>query len=203
MQTCQLIESPPLIIQSRVTEEKYINTVKKLQAHMLHGDCYEINYCQEFYATGATIDPGVVYKKLIAVSPNPFSALYRLDDKYCVCASPERYIKKEGNKIISQPIKGTAKRNLSDHDADEKNRRQLIHSTKERSENVMVVDLVRNDLSRICKEGTVKVEELYGIYSFPQVHQMISTISRRNSRQYRLGRYNKSYLSNGINDGCP
>jgi para-aminobenzoate synthetase component 1 len=165
-----------LTINSRLSKQQYIDTVKKLQAHILRGDCYEINFCQEFYAAHAQIDPLTVYSKLSAISPNPFSALYKLNDKYCICASPERYLQKKGNKIISQPIKGTAQRDMNDEKLDAINRQQLIQSEKERSENVMVVDLVRNDLSRICKQGTVKVEELFGIYSFPQVHQMISTI---------------------------
>jgi len=175
--TLTVKESKPFIIQSRVAEEDYIDTVKKMQAHMLRGDCYEINYCQEFYATGVSIDPVAIYKKLITVSPNPFSAFYKLNDRYCVCASPERYLKKSGSRIISQPIKGTAKRNLSDQVADENSRWQLMSSPKERSENVMVVDLVRNDLSRICKEGSVQVDELFGIYGFPHLYQMISSIS--------------------------
>ena len=107
----------------------------------------------------------------------PFAALYKLNDQYCICASPERYLKRWGSKVISQPIKGTAKRNLQDRFQDENNREQLSVSEKEKTENVMVVDLVRNDLSKICKQGTVRVEELFGIYTFPQVHQMISTVS--------------------------
>lgn len=170
-------DHPPVIIQSRISKEIYIDTVKTLQAHMLRGDCYEINFCQEFFGLNICIDPLAVYKKLYSVSPNPFSVLYKLDDRYCICASPERYLKKTGNKVFSQPIKGTAKRNMNDRDLDEQNLQHLKSSEKERSENVMVVDLVRNDLSRICKGGSVKVEELFGLYSFPQVHQMISTIS--------------------------
>jgi para-aminobenzoate synthetase component 1 len=167
----------PFSVQGRISKTDYIDTVKKLQAHMLRGDCYEINFCQEFFALDAGIDPMAVYNKLSAISPNPFAALYKMDDRFCIGASPERYIKKSGSKIFSQPIKGTAKRNLTDTAADEQHRQQLVNSSKEKSENVMVVDLVRNDLSRICKEGTVQVQELFGIYSFPQVHQMISTIS--------------------------
>ena len=100
------------------------------------------------------------------LSPNPFSCFYKLNDKYLVCASPERYVRKSGSAIVSQPVKGTIRRNtLADEDL--LNRRQLQQSEKERSENVMVVDLVRNDLSKICKQGSVKVDELFGIYSFP------------------------------------
>lgn len=164
-------------IQSRLPQEEYISTVKKLKQHILRGDCYEINYCQEFFAEQCVIDPLAVYSKLSLISPNPFSALYRINDKWLLCASPERFLKRQGNKILSQPIKGTSKRILNNEFADNKSKDELFNSAKDRSENVMVVDLVRNDLSRVCKEGTVRVEELYGVYSFPQVHQMISTVS--------------------------
>lgn len=170
------INTTSFSIKSRISREDYIDTVKKLQKHILRGDCYEINFCQEFFAEDAEINPLEVYQKLAFLSPNPFAALYKLNDKFCICASPERYLKKTGTKIISQPIKGTSVRKLADAGEDEISKQQLQNSAKERSENVMVVDLVRNDLSRICKEATVHVEELFGIYSFPQVHQMISTI---------------------------
>ena len=116
-------------------------------------------------------------QKLCKISPAPFSCYYKLNDRYLICSSPERFLRKRKERIISQPIKGTAKRNLSDQFADENSRWQLMSSPKERSENVMVVDLVRNDLSRICKEGSVQVDELFGIYGFPHLYQMISSIS--------------------------
>ena len=164
-------------IKSRLTKEEYISIIKNLQNHILRGDCYEINFFQEFYANGISIDPVTVYQRLSQISPNPFSALYRNEDHWLICASPERFLKKDGNKILSQPIKGTSKRILENEKADNENKEQLQQSPKDRSENVMVVDLVRNDLSKICEEGSVKVDELYGVYSFPQVHQLISTIS--------------------------
>jgi para-aminobenzoate synthetase component 1 len=164
-------------VQSRFSQQEYISTIKKLQQHILRGDCYEINFCQEFYDEKVMIDPVSVYKKLSNVSPNPFSALYKMNNQWLICASPERFLKRQGDKILSQPIKGTSKRIKGDKQEDEKSKGDLLHSTKDRSENVMVVDLVRNDLAKICKEGTVQVDELYGIYSFPQVHQMISTVS--------------------------
>ena len=164
-------------VKNRITKADYINTIHKLQQYILRGDCYEINFCQEFFAEHAVINPLQVYHKLIAISPNPFAALYKVNDKFCICASPERYLKKDGNTIISQPIKGTTKRDLISQERDLENKNYLSQSEKEKSENVMVVDLVRNDLSKVCKQGTVKVDELFGVYSFPQVHQMISTIS--------------------------
>jgi para-aminobenzoate synthetase component 1 len=164
-------------IKSRFTKEEYFSSLRHLHKHIVRGDCYEINFCQEFFAENVVIDPLSVYYKLSMLSPNPFSALYKFEHKYLLCASPERYLKKIGNKIYSQPIKGTSKRVLNNSFEDECCKRNLLNSSKERSENVMIVDLVRNDLSKVCKEGTVKVEELFGIYSFPQVHQMISTVS--------------------------
>lgn len=180
IESCIILKVPTpgvFSIQNRISKESYIESVKKIQQHILRGDAYVLNFCQEFYATPVTIDPLSVYEQLVQLSPNPFAALYKLKDRYCICASPERYLKKKGDTILSQPMKGTAVRNAEDKILDEANRQYLLNSEKEKSENVMVVDLVRNDLSKVCKEGTVKVEELFGVYSFPQVHQMISTIS--------------------------
>ncbi len=164
-------------IQNRIEKEEYIIIIEKLREYILRGDCYEINFCQEFFSQNASLDPLVVYERLVGLSPNPFSVLYKMNALYCLCASPERYLRKSGKKIISQPIKGTSKRNLANAVLDEANKQYLAQNDKERSENIMVVDLVRNDLSRVCIPGSVKVEELFGLYSFPQVHQMISTVS--------------------------
>ena len=166
-----------VIIKSRIQREEYVTIINRLKDHILRGDCYEINFCQEFFASPAVVNPWDLYNKLSHVSPNPFSALYRLDDKWLICASPERFLKKEGAKILSQPIKGTSKRMLRSDADDDKSKMDLLYSEKDRSENVMIVDLVRNDLSKVCKEGTVYVDELFGVYSYPQVHQMISTVS--------------------------
>lgn len=166
---------PQLI--SRFTKNDYLETVKKLQQHILKGDCYEICFCQEFYADPVQIDPVASFKKLSLISPNPFSAFYRSGEKYLLCASPERFLKKSGNVIMSQPIKGTSKRSADENRNDEEEINLLLSNEKERSENIMVVDLVRNDLSKICEEGSVSVKEYLKIYSFPHVHQMISTIT--------------------------
>lgn len=164
-------------VSNRLQKEEYIAIIERLQQHILRGDCYEINFCQEFFSEHAGIDPFTTYKKLSEISPNPFSALYRLDDKWLLCASPERFIKKQDTTIMAQPIKGTAQRMPGNSTLDEESKTALWQSEKDRAENVMIVDLMRNDLSKVCKEGSVKVDELYGIYSFPQVHQMISTVS--------------------------
>jgi para-aminobenzoate synthetase component 1 len=166
---------PALNIQSRVSKKEYINIVSKIKEHINRGDIYVTNFCQEFFAEEAEIDPLAVFLKLNEVSPNPFSAFFKWKDNYILCASPERFLAKRGDKLISQPIKGTAKRgeNVAE---DEHIKQQLRNHAKELQENVMIVDLVRNDLTRSAKKGTVKTEELFGVYSFKQVHQMISTV---------------------------
>ncbi len=169
--------APLLEIRSRLSREEYISVIQQLRQHILRGDCYEINFCQEFFAENARVDPLSIYKELGRISPNPFSALYRLENTWLICASPERFLRKQGNRILSQPIKGTSKRVAGDEEKDEQSKKELLVSAKDRSENVMVVDLVRNDLAKVCEEGSIRVDELYGIYSFPQVHQMISTVS--------------------------
>jgi len=164
------------VLQAAFSREEYLDTVRTLREHILRGDCYEINFCQEFYGQPTDVDPLRTWGLLSKASPNPFAAFYRLEDKYLLCASPERYLRKEGNTLISQPIKGTAPRVQDDPGADRAARAGLAASAKDRSENVMVVDLVRNDLSKICLPGSVRVRELFGIYGFPQVYQLTSTI---------------------------
>ncbi|HEY8388256.1 MAG TPA: anthranilate synthase component I family protein [Parasegetibacter sp.] len=160
----------------RLSKTEYIEKINTLKAHIARGDCYEINFCQEFYAENAEINPITIYARLSEISPTPFAAYYKIDDHFLICASPERFLQKRGSTICSQPIKGTWERNRHNEEADMHNQYLLQNDPKERAENVMIVDLVRNDLSKFCKEGTVKVKELCGVYPFPQVHQMISTI---------------------------
>lgn len=167
----------PIAIKERVSKAAYITAIEKIQQHILRGDCYELNFCMEFFAEDVLMDAVKVYQVLTELSPNPFAAFYKVENSYLLCASPERFLRKKGTVLLSQPIKGTVRRELNNSTADEALKEELYLSAKDRSENVMVVDLVRNDLSRVCKEGTVQVDELFGIYSFPQVHQMISSVS--------------------------
>jgi para-aminobenzoate synthetase component I len=169
------VRIPPFM--ARFTPAEYRERVADLQRHILRGDCYEINFCQEFFSQPAELDPLAGWWSLAQASPNPFACFYRLDDRYLLCASPERYLKKTGDRLFSQPIKGTSARYPDRPAADSASARDLFQSAKDRSENVMIVDLVRNDLSRICLPGSVVAEELYGVYPFPQVYQMISTIT--------------------------
>ena len=158
------------------SKKEYIETVNKLKQHIQLGDIYEVNLCQEYFSTVQNFNPIRVYSKLMEISPTPFSVFYKIYDKFLISATPERFINKTKQTIISQPIKGTIKRDI-DLIKDKQLINKLRNDKKELSENVMIVDLVRNDLSKIANKASVKVEELFKIYTFPQVHQMISTIS--------------------------
>jgi len=169
-------EDHDIKIKLRIHKDEYFSKVNQILTHIHRGDIYEANFCQEFYAEQTSIHPIQTYNKLNAISKPPFATFMRVYDKYLLSASPERYIKKEGLKITSQPIKGTAKRSL-DKIEDHKLVKALSEDIKERSENIMIVDLVRNDLSKTATKGSVKVEELCKVYTFDQVHQMISTVT--------------------------
>lgn len=159
-----------------VAKADYLTNVEHLREHIEEGDCYEINYCQEFHGEVNMFNPVGLYQSLNEISPNPFSCLQKFNDHYIVSASPERFMKQNGSTIVSQPIKGTRQRSENANE-DIRLKADLRNDPKELAENMMIVDLVRNDLARTAKTGTVKVEEIFGIYSFPQVHQMISTIT--------------------------
>ena len=187
---------------SKVSYSEYVGIVEKLQRHIRLGDVYEVNYCIEFFARRLDISPVQLYRKLNEVSPSPFSAFVKYHDKSLICASPERYLKKEGSRLISQPIKGTSPRD-ADPEVDRANIEYLKNSEKERAENVMITDLVRNDLSKVAKQGRVKVEELCGVYSFRQVHQMISTISAEMDERYSWVDAIKATFPMGSMTGAP
>lgn len=177
----QIIYEEPVVNQEvkvklRVTKDQYFEKINTLLEHIQRGDIYEANFCQEFYAVDTELNPLQAFRKLNKISKPPFATYVKNFDCHVISASPERYIKKVGNKITSQPIKGTAKR--SDIVAeDDQLKKDLASDQKERSENIMIVDLVRNDLSKTALKGSVKVEELCKVYSFKQVHQMISTVT--------------------------
>lgn len=168
--------SSPVTIQPSLSREQYLQKINGLLAHIHRGDCYEINFCQTFFAENALVNPVKTWLDLCVVSPNPFSCFYKNGSAHLLCASPERFLCKKEQRLISQPMKGTIRRDITDPAQDALLKQQLQESAKDRRENVMVVDLVRNDLSKVCKEGTVVVSELFGVYAYPQVFQMISTI---------------------------
>jgi para-aminobenzoate synthetase component 1 len=173
--THQPTKSSSINIQSRFSKAEYLDAANKIKEHISRGDIYVTNFCQEFFAENAMIDPLETFLKLNTISPNPFAGFLKRGSNYILSASPERFLAKRNEKLISQPIKGTAKRGKTTEE-DEIIKQQLRNHTKELQENVMIVDLVRNDLTRSAKQGTVKAEELFEIRSFNQLHQMISTV---------------------------
>jgi len=189
-------------IESRDSKIDYLKKINQLKHHIQMGDVYEVNYCQEFYAEQVQINPTEIYWKLNEKSPTPFSCFVKYNDKYLLCASPERFIKKDGEKIISQPIKGTIKRDKNSGQ-DELLKNQLFNDQKERAENIMIVDLVRNDLSKIAQKNTVNVDELCRIYTYPQVHQMISTVSAKLKQDVDFEKIIKATFPMGSMTGAP
>lgn len=169
-------ETPKSIqIQQRISKENYIYKVNEMLSSIQRGTIYEANFCMEFFAEQAEINPLSVFQNLNEISKTPFATYLKINQHYLASATPERYLRKQGNKVISQPIKGTSKR-FQDAELDENSKKELESNSKERSENIMIVDLVRNDLSRTADKGSVAVEALCEIHSFEQVHQLISTV---------------------------
>lgn len=203
-QQLTLTDAPhqPINVQAKVNKAQYLSDVEHIRQHILEGDVYELNYCTEFYRTNACINPYQVYEQLKCKSPVPFGAFFKWDKKYLLCASPERFITKLGNKVYSQPIKGTTPRSANEAE-DEAQKQHLLNSEKERAENLMIVDLVRNDLARTAQTGTVVVDELFGIYSFKQVHQMISTVSAKPKQEVSGVEVIKNAFPMGSMTGAP
>ena len=189
-------------IKLRIHKDEYFNKLNTMLEKIHRGDIYEANFCQEFYAENTIINPIETYKKLNAISNPPFATFFKCHSKYLLSASPERYLKKEGDTIISQPIKGTAKRS-EDLKEDLKLKEDLANDNKERSENIMIVDLVRNDLSKTAIKGSVKVMELCKVYSFEQVHQMISTVVAKVEKYIHPVDIIKSTFPMGSMTGAP
>jgi para-aminobenzoate synthetase component I len=164
------------MIQHRTDRSSYLEKASRLIDHIQQGDIYEVNLCVESFAENCTIEPQSTYLRLQETSPMPFSAFYKSGNKYLLCASPERYLAKRGTKLISQPIKGTVRRG-KDPEEDERLSAALHSNPKERSENIMITDLVRNDLSRVAARGSVEVESLLELKTYPRIHQLVSTIT--------------------------
>lgn len=182
--------------------DSYLAAVQNILSHIRYGDIYELNFCHEVRLNTEGFNGTEYFKKLTAISPNPFSAYYKIGSYHLLCASPERFVKKQGEKLITQPIKGTTERS-DDPDIDKQNREFLARNEKERSENVMIVDLVRNDLSKVAQKGSVRVDELFGVYTFRKAHQMISTVSCNAKPQTTFTDVIRSAFPMGSMTGAP
>lgn len=159
-----------------VSREQYIRQVETLKKHIQLGDIYEINYCITFEAREVEIDPVQLYQRLNGISRASYSSLLKLGSRYIISSSPELFLSKRGNRLLTKPIKGTARRGATEAE-DQRIKEELYRNLKERNENVMIVDVSRNDLSRLAARGSVRVDKLFDIESYQQVHQMVSTVS--------------------------
>jgi len=201
-QICDELFYGNLKMKKRETKEEYLKKIKKIKTHIKRGDIYEMNYCQEFFSENTELNAEALFFRLNKKTKAPFSSFLHLDDKYLICFSPERFLRKENQQILSQPIKGTRKRSKNKEE-DSQLKKELSLSEKDKSENVMITDLVRNDLSKYARQASVKVEELFGVYSFEQVHQMISTISAELESNYHFIDAIKGAFPMGSMTGAP
>nr|WP_299203279.1 anthranilate synthase component I family protein [uncultured Brumimicrobium sp.] len=185
-----------------LSRESYISTIDELQGEIQMGNIYEVTFCQEFYAENCKISPLPTYFALNNITKATFSCFVEWEGRYLLSASPERFLKREGHRLITQPIKGTAKRGTTPV-KDERLKTELLASEKERAENVMIVDLVRNDLSRIAERNSVQVDELFGVYTFETVHQLISTVSATINEEVSVLEILKALFPMGSMTGAP
>ena len=188
--------------QSRISKEDYISKVLKLQQHIARGDIYEVNFCMELFVENAKVEPHELFQQLNSNTKSPFASFIHLEDKYLLSSSPERFLKRKGNMLISQPIKGTVRRH-ADKTKDAEEAMHLQQNQKERAENTMIVDLVRNDMSRIAKKGSVEVKELCKVYPFRYVHQMISTVEAELSSEIKVTEAIAACFPMGSMTGAP
>lgn len=189
-------------IKQRVSKQDYFEKFEKLQQYIRRGDTYETNLCFEYFIENLSIDPLELFLSLNQVTKKPFATFFKVNEHYILSASPERFVRKEGSKIITQPIKGTIGRGVNTTD-DLALKKQLEENPKERSENIMIVDLVRNDLSKIASKGSVQVEELCKVYSFPTIHQMISTVVAQKKQDTHPVEVLKALFPMGSMTGAP
>lgn len=167
---------PDKVIYTQVSYEEYLEKFEKIQEYLRMGDIYEINYCIPFVFKNIQIPIYRVFFDLVEKMQAPFTALFKYHHRYILSFSPERFLKKENHIIYTEPVKGTAPRGNTQKE-DMENKIKLHNNIKERTENVMIVDVCRNDLSKIAQKGTVNVDELYSIKTYATVHQMVSKIS--------------------------
>ncbi|AYA36266.1 aminodeoxychorismate synthase component I [Hymenobacter oligotrophus] len=191
---------PPLL--PRLSQPDYLGAVQAVREDILNGEVYELNLCQEFYAEGVALSPVDAFLHLQQASPTPFAGFYKWHDRHLLCASPERFLRRDGSTLLSQPIKGTIRRGQTAK-ADDAQRQQLLHDEKERAENLMIVDLVRNDLSRVSRPGSVQVPELFGLYPFRHVWQMISTVQSQLQPGTTLAEVLRATFPMGSMTGAP
>lgn len=189
-------------VKAKMSKADYIQAFKNLLTHIRIGDIYEVNLCQEFYAEDVIFEPVKAFWQLSKISPTPFSCFFKQQDRYIISASPERFLARRNHTLISQPIKGTAPRGDTVEE-DHQNIQNLRSNKKEISENIMIVDLVRNDLTRSASPASIDVQELMGVYTFKQVHQLISTVTAKEQPHLPITTSIKNTFPAGSMTGAP
>ena len=189
-------------LKPRENKSVYLKKIENIKKHIQKGDIYELNYCQEFFNEDVAIIPEEVFFDLNESSKAPFASFLQIQDFYVIGSSPERFLLKKGSRLLSQPIKGTSQRG-KDRLEDESHINHLKTSHKDIAENIMITDLVRNDLSKTAKKGTVSVEELCEVYSFEGVHQMITSISSKCQSEFLVTEILESCFPMGSMTGAP
>ena len=195
-------KNEPISFHPEINREKYLSIVNKIKNHIQKGDIYETNFCYNWSANHKIKNPYLIYQKLEKLTQAPFKVYADLDSHIIISASPERFIKKTGNKLTSQPIKGTSKRH-HDSKKDKTIIEKLKNDPKERTENIMIVDLVRNDMSKIAKKKSVVVDELCQVYTFENIHQMISSVSCKINDSVSISDILKAMFPMGSMTGVP
>ncbi|MBE9515314.1 MAG: aminodeoxychorismate synthase component I, partial [Chloroflexi bacterium] len=194
-------ENKEIMLRSNFTREEYITAVNRVREYIAAGDVFQVNLSQRFEAD-LRIPPYELYKRLRAVNPAPFASYLNFPEVTVVSASPERFLKVQGDLVETRPIKGTRPRGRNAVE-DERLAGELTHSAKDRAENVMIVDLERNDLGRICRYGTVQVTELAVLETFPTVFHLTSTIVGRLRRDKNNVDLLKAVFPGGSITGAP
>ena len=189
-------------LRPRLPKADYLQAVEAVREDIRSGEVYELNLCLEFFAEAVELEPVGAFLRLNAASPMPFAGFYKWEDRYLLCASPERFLRRQGPLLLSQPIKGTRRRGATPAE-DAQQRCALLHDEKERAENLMIVDLVRNDLARVAETGSVRVPELFGLYPFRHVWQMISTVTATLPPAARLPDILRATFPMGSMTGAP
>ncbi|MFN0202924.1 MAG: anthranilate synthase component I family protein [Bacteroidia bacterium] len=190
------------LFHSNFSQATYLETIKKLREHIIEGDFYEINLSQRYLANGKLANPASIFQQLTQVSPVPFATFFKWKDIYVMGASPERFLQLKAGKLLAQPIKGTAKRGENEIE-DKQNYQKLANSEKEQAENIMIVDLMRNDLYKSAEIHSVEVPLLFEVQTFPTVHQLVSSITAKKKPEISTWQVIKNTFPPGSMTGAP
>lgn len=188
--------------EALMSKVEYVDRVNQIKEYIRDGEVYELNYCIPFVVEQVNLDPFAIYQTLNQYSKMPFSAFFKAGNKYIISASPERFIKKTGSTLISQPMKGTSRRSENTEE-DARLKELLTQSEKERAENLMIVDLIRHDFKKSCKTGSIQVRDLFDVKSYPHVHQMISSIHGEVLDNIHIAEVIKNCFPMGSMTGAP